>query len=120
MTDRELDALVAEKVMGWTLVKGDRERGSPIANELGGLAGMMCGTIPRYSTTGDGMLAVIEAMHKRGWSCSAEGPDLFGGCWAEFSQMEGKMMRGPDGDADSLPRAVCLAALQALGWEEKP
>ena len=96
---RELDALVAVEVMGWTKLgewlwrnSDERDFSDP----------------PRYSTTGDGMLAVLERMRELGWyGRTGFLPD---GC-AEFQHATGHVVGGI---ADTLPHAVCLAALEAV------
>lgn len=108
MTDRELDALVAERVMGFHLPKPR----TALEEEEG----------PHYSTTGDGMLVVVEEMRKRGHPGRVSwGPDASYGAWfwervAHVGEREEDIRVYFDAD-HSLPRAVCLAALKALGVE---
>jgi len=115
---RKIDALVAEKVCGWTI--GDVWSSPPPDPKR--VRNMNVETKnspwPRYSTTGDGILLVIEEMRGKGWpewqvqSC-LDRPDKTGarfrmdgvGTWVEWR------------NADTAPMAVCLAALKALGVE---
>lgn len=133
MTPRELDALVAERVMGvrWKevrriLINGREcvapDEGPPIlwpdsyGDPLDPNPGANAGWSPMtYSTTGDGMLAVIERTRELGkpitiHAWTAEGSPR----WRAFFLPP---EAGPDLGAndDSLPRAVCLAALKAVG-----
>lgn len=69
--------------------------------------------IPAYESTGDGMLATIEAMRARGFCVTIEyGPGESSVCYATFSRAE---PRGY-GHAKALPAplAVALAARAAL------
>ena len=137
MTDRELDAKVAEVVMGWSAVEYDagdaRTMGvchgtppGPKSDHIADLSLHGTGTgsyhIPRYSTTGDGMLAVVEAMRGRGWSMQANtSPAQTPVVWfskvdhtkalTDAAHYQGQAVA----DADTLPRAVSLAALRAVG-----
>jgi hypothetical protein len=73
--------------------------------------------LPRYSTTGDGMLLVVEAMRVRGWEYGIHASDI-GQHKAEFST-SGADRNRPFGFAfawaDTAPLAVALAACRALG-----
>ena len=102
MTDRELDAKVAEHLFG--LPTEDLYLPHP------------------YSSTGDGMLAVVEAMRGRGWSMQANtSPAQTPVVWfskvdhtkalTDAAHYQGQAVA----DADTLPRAVSLAALRAVG-----
>jgi len=98
MTDRELDLLIAKHVFGANL--------TPTKN--------ISVSTPAFSTTGDGMLAVIEKMRERGFWVSLttrriDGYDFLAKVWNfEVEKSEA---------ADTAPRAVAIAALRALGVE---
>lgn len=121
MSDRELDALVAEKVMGWHLPYPTDKVGEKLCNPpLGGWE-----AVPHYSTSGDGMLAVIEAMRGKGFdthvhfwvlSTDEDEPDK---TYYAIVDHEWQGDDGPKGDhaAASAPRAVAVASLLALGVE---
>jgi hypothetical protein len=70
--------------------------------------------VPAYSTTGDGLLLVIEKMRERGFDFHADCNTL--GWDVQFFNDDVGTPHSVDGDV-SLPRAVCLAALRAL-WVE--
>lgn len=93
MTDLELDALVAEKVFGL--------RGNDFDPSWA------------YSTTGDGMLAVIEKMRERGFRFEA-GTVAIGKDNALYLVGFGKGHGFAGHQAEGLPRAVAIAALRAL------
>lgn len=95
---RELDALVAEKVMG----------------DVGG-------TVPYYSASLEAMWLVIDAMYQRGYWCQMRTPFQAGadgdGFWAGFTPHGTSGWNGkPDHwtRADDMPHAICLAALEAV------
>lgn len=104
---RELDALVAEKVMGYPgdgnvwYVTGD------YANP---------DSIPEYSTDIAAAWEVVEKMKHSSWSFSIRSSD---DCEAEFSLNDGKFLQNADtvgmGRGDTAPYAICLAALKAVG-----
>lgn len=77
--------------------------------------------VPAYSTTGDGMLLVIERMRALGWSVEMsmwDGVDKVPfPAWAKFAPVSVMVRRSLNGgtNADTLPHAVALAALAAMG-----
>jgi hypothetical protein len=112
VTDRELDALVAEKVMGWTYyplagrwaVPNSRPESNTVANP----------DFPRYSADIAAAWEVVEKLGNEGCYIGASiqlSPNGRAGC----------SFHSPDtGDHamiwnDSAPRAICLAALKAVG-----
>lgn len=93
---RELDALVAEKVMGW----------KPIGWPL-----------PNFSATWEGAGVVVGRMVELGWV-----PSMFQGlnkAWGALFQRYGSFGSSGDASAQELPHAVCLAALDAVQGEKK-
>lgn len=128
MTDAELDRLVAEKVLGKRVVPADEWKDSDIEEFA------LCGPHRPFlalrgrewsATSAEGMLAVIEAMAKRPthdpsnrvgyefWCCPFR-PE--GGGW--FAAFDAYIDRRADSrSADTLPRAVALAALAAIGGD---
>ena len=104
---RELDALVAEKVMEW---KVDYIPRFGAAVLVGGLSGIAC---PPYSTD---IGAAWEVVEKVPYALCLMRVD---GKWrAQFWEF-GKYTSRPQGEADAptAPHAICLAALRALGVE---
>lgn len=119
MTDRELDAAVAEKIMGWDLeatrqLEKDIERAG---NEAGdGSSAVWCEMIPHYSTD-------ISAA----WEIAPKFPLGFYVRLIRDTKLWEAMLvvRGKEPNEDALfwaqakgktaPRAICLAALKAVG-----
>lgn len=93
---RDLDVLIAIEVM-WRIVSGD--------------AGV--DAIPAYSTTYEGMGLVLERMRGFGWYGSVK-MSLDMSCYARFTRNASPKYHGFEVDADTLPHAVCLAALKAV------
>lgn len=107
---RELDALVAEKVMGLTpvewsgwegdlsLVYGDQETG---------------GIVPRYSTDIGAAWEVVEKLKQDRtvhlWSVPS-------GYMVQMTGVNAKMLE-VIGQADTAPLAICRAALSSVGVE---
>ncbi len=115
MTDeetRELDAQVAEKVMGW------RKEQTYMAGEHGSIYRWYApsgqehiGPLPAYSTDGNAMVAVIERMRELGWKASIDIEDD-GECYCQFLIPGGP--HGPLRHRGSLQEAVARAALAAV------
>lgn len=119
MNDAELNALVAEKVMGWPKLAVEEDADSHRTIEYAGdhWAFGPDGEGPYYegpdfATDGNAMLAVIERMRELGWcvlidnSPGGDDPD----CNAEFWKIQDCDVRR-ETNADTLPRAVALAAV---------
>lgn len=121
---RALDAWLTEHLFGW-----DAEActcGMCIVNYYCPQHGDHSPLPPyAYSTTGDGMLIVLEAMRERGWHGMLDYGFPGDGYWVEagFTRLvEPAEGRGPFDNApaahhDSLPAAVALAAKAALEAE---
>jgi hypothetical protein len=120
---RELDALIAEKIFGYTLDYEFADMHIPPAPAVKELRDGMdeWGILPFYSTEiGDAWL-VVELMHTRGFWCQIrtpfEGHDT-ADCWAGFTPHSTSGWNGrPDHwtQADTVPHAICLAALRCIG-----
>ena len=65
LSDRELDALVAERVMEWERVR--RYEIDDVALTAGTRHDGRRVEVPFYSTTWEGAGLVLEAMRERGW-----------------------------------------------------
>lgn len=70
--------------------------------------------VASYSTTGDGCLLVIERMLALGWEPLMTRTMDHDAWAATFSAVANLYTYGPGKAADTLPHAVCLAALAAL------
>lgn len=138
----ELDAIVAEKVMGERVMRwGDDcpRCGHPCSKHGGGdtclacqlegppsSTGERCGDYDwdyarPYSTTGDGMLLLLERMRELGWVFitlelwDRRGQEVAGALMQRESYtLSDSGPRTSRGEADTLPEAVCRAALQAV------
>jgi hypothetical protein len=142
---RELDALVAEKVMGWsrktiTVAKqyhGQNEWDPPQTVSWGSDAIVQGNKVytfdrddqptnaeemPKYSTDIAAAWEVAEKLHKDSWrlelvTSELLGPDM-GGASARFACKAA--VRGHVTEhADTAPHAICLAALKAVGHIDK-
>lgn len=138
MTDRELDALVAEKVMGFVWRRNKTERSDypdhknypkgadflvPPGEQLGfgrkradgfRLSGDTYHWVPRYSTRIDAAWDVVEKMNCH-LVLSVDPKDIKPRYAVVY--VGGRKKRDGDAQAETMPRAICLAALAALGVE---
>jgi len=121
---RELDILVAEKVMGWTRIEKECEDSHPYYKEY--RDGEDC--CPSFSTMIWASWNVVDRMREHGFSvkiwqpAKERGPD---GAFVSFICGMGPCYRhgnprnnhhgAYDIDRETLPLAVCEAALIALG-----
>jgi len=117
----ELDALVAEKVMGWVRGGGRMTwiRQGPFAN-CDCPSHDEAATVALYSTSISDAFEVVEklyALSKRGFMCNWLADFAYQGAWiASFYSMDPDT-GDSDAEADTLPHAICLAALRAVGEE---
>lgn len=113
MKDRELDALVAEKVMGWELIgiapSGGRVVHSPRLWEK---------ELPHYSSDIAAAWQVVEKMEKDGWESGCETSKGIRRAWFAWDRRKRFSPKLPKfAEAEAIPRAICLAALKAVGAE---
>lgn len=116
---RELDAMVAEKVMGnshWIREAPDPSceaagacDGFGPAGECSQCTGVIEVAAPHYSSSIADGFAVVEAMREKGYRCSLEMALDRKTWWACFWRVVGQPHQ-----ADTLPLAICLASLKAL------
>ncbi len=127
---RELDALIAEKVMGWTLIKITPEQGRELLNmesgysaaarvhlvtcHLEGVWGQPDGSItrdlPLYSTDIAAAWEVVGELLKKHWYLRIE---CHQGRW--FVWYDNQNEADDLAEAEAAPLAICLAALKATG-----
>ena len=110
LPDRDLDAVVAEKVFGWRPT-GDGESWY-VPCEIGEWRATEKSLL-HCSTLGNPMLAVIAEMQRRGWRYTLKGaghPDTSAECVFERADSGCREYAV----ADTLPRAVALAAVLAV------
>lgn len=117
MDNREIDKLIAEKVMGWRVFKTTEEwqkAGSPTGQKITVLDQTPKFEIPHYSTDIAAAWQVVEKMHSDGnhvqvwrnknnnfWRASMR---FEHGKWGKYFTQ-----------ANTAPLAICLAALKAIG-----
>ena len=125
LPDRELDALAAEKVMGWKVVDTGEfrprqffrvvnDKGEPLTLSHYSAERAKERAYPSFTESLDAALLLVEALRAKGWTISLL---LVGDAWHwQFWRI------GPDGvgeDANSddlvLARSITIAALLAVG-----
>jgi hypothetical protein len=113
-TGRELDALVAEKVMGWRDVSDGY--GTPPEATLWEAIHI----IPHYSTDIAAAWQVVERMRDQGWTSHYTDLSLDSRePWHSWHFTGTTPPNGPtlSAQASTVPHAICLAALRAVGVE---
>lgn len=135
---RELDALVAEKVMGWVNVAclngGNTPTGEPdddwnrdARNDPRhggtGIPQVHRLEVPDYSTQINDAWEVVEKLKRDGWNVSLGGDNGWGCTIYKIHAQGGKNFSstweesfGPI-NAETAPLAICLAALKAVGYD---
>lgn len=124
---RELDALVAEKVMGWKFTGGfstDPELGSDRwATDSNGHE-RFYQDVPYYSTDIAAAWEVVEILSDR-FDFRVHTRAGYTGKWVAFGYNPQKSKEMQEGDfqygvfKSSLPHAICLAALKTVGVDVK-
>ncbi len=118
---KKLDALVAEKVMGWKRIPIDPSRYGIdwMWDKKEGCLLIDSQECPKYSTDISAAWQVVEKMFQDAWSIQIEGSELIdsrlghGGFDVRFNCKCGARGRF-DAEGDTLPVAVCLAALKTV------
>ena len=114
MNNREIDRLVAEKVMGWTHLPNQAEFWYPPG--VHPLSNIYGHTVPSYSTSISDAWLVVERMREMGYnfhaSVSAEGSKVAATFLASNDPLPVSRWT-----LDSMPMSICLAALRSLGVE---
>ncbi len=99
---RELDALVAEKVMGWKMDASAVWHGP----------GPSCLVLPHYSTDIADAWEIVEKLQSQDWACILDNVKDFLGNWQAHFE---KDRRACTAESESAPHAIALAALKAVG-----
>lgn len=107
---RDLDALVAEKVMGWFKDRYSEYWFPPGTNITNGAVV----DLPHYSTSIEAAWEVVEKL-KEGvlYFELVRTPDG----WISQFYSEAKYDPAPIEDAPTAPHAIAVAALKAVGWK---
>lgn len=117
MTSREIDAAIAEKIMGWySLKESTNTFGNTTYYGLTFQDDARGGyEIPYYSSSISAGLEVVEKMRELGWYFEGANhePDAIGPWLASFTTNDAT--DSIDVVGSSLPYCICLAALKALG-----
>lgn len=105
---RELDALVAEKVMGLKqiLTPGGIEVGWSISSKIG------ASSLKPYSTDIAAAWKVVEKLNLLDKNCLLHDEGKWSVC-----PFDGAATIYAGIDAETAPHAICLAALKAVGWK---
>lgn len=117
MNNREIDALVAEKVMGLEIIRGEGVRyAGPngfdnMYIEMGSWNGeSQTKYVPLYSTRIQDAWQVVDKMKSNGWYALIVEAEKTGVCFD--SNLHDETVTH---DCDSIPEAICFAALKAVG-----
>ena len=110
MTDRELNALVAERVMGLRVDPDDCGCTDCILGEtLNSL------TLPDYCNDIAAAWSVVDKMESLYYECEVYQGSAFCERQAKFWKSDNQGDSLSYATSESLPRAICLAALKAVG-----
>lgn len=120
----DLDKLVAERVLGWQWVTNPQGHSgwasngpdAPLVVHGETWGGFWAYPLtPAFSTERDAALAVVDALHRRGWGVRVV-------TWPDVTQASVIEARGPEAYVvtasavgATLAHAVCMAALAAFG-----
>ena len=121
---RELDALVAEKVMGWVLNRhefGSELPGGPLKSLGIAPDGSHIMGLPHFSTNISAAWEVVQSMIERGYAFRIDSywcRPLEIRFWSPKKGMHHKPFMAEAENLYRLPHAICLAALKAMGVEE--
>jgi hypothetical protein len=106
---RELDALVAERVMGWRLVENTGLAGGRFWQGHGGSFGDFPEhSPPAFSTDIASAWEVVERMRQRGLLVGVYTADD-GSCWQAATSADATLFSAP-----TAPLAICRAAIAAV------
>ena len=117
----ELDALIAERLMGWTVAKGGRW-GARCRNKEGNLRGIRTEPTPCYSSEIAAAWEVVEQMVDRNYGkVHVSGSHYHGWhawvAWDDDGEHGSSVSTTEPICAVTAPLAICLAALRADGLE---
>lgn len=125
----ELDALIAEKVMGWTLedVELRLMHGlvlGPKKNEYYGSCKVLMSpdrkivTPPNYSANISDAWEVVEKLKSQGLFIAISTRGMEYGCWISNHWIDDDLVWPPDGVGDTAPEAICRAAWALVFYTE--
>lgn len=116
LSPRERDALVAEKVMGFTVTDWPTGKSFPVTSAIaaGVLSERQESRIPHYTTQIAAAWEVVEKLRREKMLVTVVS-DEDGGWNAEMWDYNNR--QSGEVFAESAPEAICLAALRACGVE---
>lgn len=110
---REMDALVAERVLGWYWsdywAGGQQARGLFPPPPSGSFSD--CGSFDDYSATWDGAGIVATALYRVGWRLAVHWSPQSERCGVGFGRLYHEPYRAVEAWGDDFPLAICRAAL---------
>lgn len=112
---RELDALIAEKVLGWSW--DEKTAISPSGSRNAVKAGDPFWWLPEYSIDIAAAWEVVEKMKQLDFNFTLQNDSFISGWEAAFSKANSHTVWFRE---ESAPHAICLAALQALRGSNGP
>lgn len=121
MDFRKLDALVAEKIMGWQVRWVNVKRyPAPYPKCKWGMGGWS--NCPEFSHSMEDAWLVVEKMRAGGWHISICTPRPDSGVLVHMDDLKDRFQWTAVGHSVTAPLAICLAALKAQGvdtteWE---
>lgn len=128
LSDEELSMLVAEKVMGWTVQDGKMHgKAQKVAADAHGHTkhSFSCGCSEDFHPTTDiaDAMIVVEKMWEKGWWATMLTPwnaddDLYHVRFTPHGVAEHESPMRESAINESLPRAICLAALATVSNQE--
>lgn len=121
-TGRDLDAAVAERVMGWRRNPDYKNIEVPILDMAFEwyVSGYGSNDLPRYSESIEAAMRVVEKMRELGRVVRMQAWRI--GEWAvsfsKYTKPDYAMVETEWGYGDTLPEAICRAAYAAIGSKE--
>jgi hypothetical protein len=121
LSGRELNAAVAERVMGWRRKPNGMMHGRAqevFVDDRDNTHSITCGCAEDFnpSCTIEAAMQVAERMREQGWSFACT---LYAGQFPYASFCKGTVVTSRNAEADSLPEAICRAALLAVASNER-
>jgi hypothetical protein len=119
LNGRQLDAAIAEHVMGWRRRSNGLMHGKAqevFIDDRGNTFTTVCGCAEDFhpSESVEDALQVVEIMLQKEWTSHISTHSI-GPCWTvEMFFTSGKMIRREKTESDSLPEAICKCALAAV------